>query len=197
MTSWTLCPQTLVELLDAFGRELFSEGASLYLFRHMLAAVQRWQPDFRPFMGRAWQLVVRWESLEPTVHRTPLPLVLFRAMVAVASLWGWHRFLGIMLLSYFGICRPLEPLNATRFDLLLPRDLIYESSDVCFLWHTAAKVQASWSWGYSTLKNFISGSGCSVGFHFQWIACWRAPLCWITIFVSTAVGCHTRCLGGP
>lgn len=128
-----LCPQTLVELLDAFGRELFSEGASLYLFRHLLAAVQRWQPDFRPFMGRAWQLVVRWESLEPTVHRTPLPLVLFRAMVAVASLWGWHRFLGIMLLSYFGICRPGEPLNATRFDLLLPRDLIYESSDVCFL----------------------------------------------------------------
>ena len=105
-----LCPQTLVELLDAFGRELFSEGASLYLFRHLLAAVQRWQPDFRPFMGRAWQLVVRWESLEPTVHRTPLPLVLFRAMVAVASLWGWHRFLGIMLLSYFGICRPGEPL---------------------------------------------------------------------------------------
>ena len=127
-----LCPQTLVELLDAFGRELFSEGASLYLFRHLLAAVQRWQPDFRPFMGRAWQLVVRWESLEPTVHRTPLPLVLFRAMVAVASLWGWHRFLG-MLLFYFGICRPGEPLNATRFDLLLPRDLIYESSDVCFL----------------------------------------------------------------
>ena len=77
-------------------------------------------------MGRAWQLVVRWESLEPVRHRTPLPLVLFRAMVSIASLWGWRRFLGIMLLSYFGICRPGEPLGATRFDLLLPRDLVYE-----------------------------------------------------------------------
>jgi len=38
-----------------------------------------------------------------------------------------------MLLSYFGICRPGEPLGATRFDLLLPRDLVYEQPDVCFL----------------------------------------------------------------
>ena len=128
-----VCPQTLVELLEAFGRDLFAEGASLYLYRHLLTAVQRWQPDFRPFMGRAWQLVVRWESLEPVRHRTPLPLVLFRAMVSIASLWGWRRFLGIMLLSYFGICRPGEPLGATRFDLLLPRDLVYEQPDVCFL----------------------------------------------------------------
>ena len=66
-----VCPQTLVELLEAFGRDLFAEGASLYLYRHLLTAVQRWQPDFRPFMGRAWQLVVRWESLEPVRHRTP------------------------------------------------------------------------------------------------------------------------------
>ena len=128
-----VCPQTLVELLEAFGRDLFAEGASLYLYRHLLTAVQRWQPDFRPFMSRAWQLVVRWESLDPVRHRTPLPLVLFRAMVSIASLWGWRRFLGIMLLSYFGICRPGEPLGATRFDLLLPRDLVYEQPDVCFL----------------------------------------------------------------
>ena len=128
-----LCPQTLVEMLEAFGRHLFASGDSIYLYRHLLTAVQRWQPDFRPFLGRAWQLILKWESLEPTVHRTPLPLVLFRAMVSVAAVWGWHRFLGIMLISFFGICRPGEPLSATRADLLLPRDLVYEQPDVCFL----------------------------------------------------------------
>ena len=126
-------PATLSELVEAFGLDLFSKGGSLYVLRHLITAIQRWNPQFRSQLGRCWQLVGRWESLEPVSHRVPLPLVIFRAMVSVAILWGWMRFAGIMVLTFGGICRPGEPLNAVRKDLLLPRDLVVENPDICYL----------------------------------------------------------------
>ena len=64
-------PDLLAELVECFGLDLYSRGGSLYLLRHLITAIQRWNPNFRPHLGRCWQLVCRWESLEPITHRVP------------------------------------------------------------------------------------------------------------------------------
>lgn len=54
-------------------------------------------------------------------------------MVVVSYFWGWHRFAGIMVLTYESISRPGEMLRATRSDLLLPEDLLVEDPGTMFV----------------------------------------------------------------
>ena len=132
--SWTKVAQALLGiLLEQFGYYLFESGQSLYLYRQILTFAQRRKPSVRLSLGSAWQIVSKWQSLEPTNHRTPLPLAIFRAMVATAIGLGWHRWAGIVVLAFEGITRPGEALRAVRSDLLLPRDLVFESDDTIFL----------------------------------------------------------------
>ncbi len=126
-------PATLCVLIEMYGRHLFSSGKSLYILRQLVTYAQREQPSLRGQLGSCWQLISRWHSLEPLRHRTPLPLIIFQAMVAVALLWKWTRWAGVTMLAFEGICRPGEPLKACRKDLLLPVDLVVEGVDVCYL----------------------------------------------------------------
>lgn len=126
-------PEVLCEMIEAFGYHLFEQGASIYLLRQLITFVQRCHPSFRAHLGRAWQLVSKWEALEPMKHRTPLPAVIYRAMVVVAISWGWFKFASILIIGFEGICRPGEPLAATRAELLLPADLIAEDPNSIYL----------------------------------------------------------------
>ena len=131
--SLTSCPQTLCEMVVAFGKFLFAEGRSLYLLRQLVTFLQRQNPDFRAHFGKVWQLIARWEHVEPLHHRTPLPYVIYQAMVALSLLWGWRKWAAITVLAFEAICRPGEALKGRRADLLLPRDLAVEQSDVVYL----------------------------------------------------------------
>ena len=50
-----------------------------------------------------------------------------------AILWGWRRFASIVGISFFGISRPGEPLNARRRHLILPADLLQEDFQTAYL----------------------------------------------------------------
>ena len=131
--SLSSCHPALGELLEQFGYYMFDAGLSIYLYRQLLTFVQRRAPQARHHLGKAWQVIIRWEAVEPTHHRTPLPLAIYRAMVATALGLGWLRWAGIVVLAFEGITRPGEALHAIRSDLLLPRDLIFESDDSVYL----------------------------------------------------------------
>ena len=60
------CPATLSELAKEFGFVLFEERHSLYMFRQLLTFLLRERPNMRPFLGGAWQLVSKWQRLEPS-----------------------------------------------------------------------------------------------------------------------------------
>ncbi len=124
---------TLCIMVENFGRALFEKGDSIYILRQLITLIQRWKPEFRSSLGKAWQLVSKWETLEPSGHRHPLPPAIFQAMVVVSYLWGWHRFAGIVVLTYESISRPGETLRATRSDLLLPSDLLVEDPSTMFV----------------------------------------------------------------
>lgn len=131
--SLILCPATLCILVERFGRDLFQKGDSIYVLRQLITLIQRWKPNFRQYLGKAWQLVSKWEDIEPSSHRNPLPPVVYQAMVSLAVLWNWPRVAALLVLTYEAICRPGEVLRATRADLLLPEDLVVEDPGTMFL----------------------------------------------------------------
>ena len=117
-------PRLLVELLIGYGHAAFREGISLMYFRQLLAHVQRENVAVRPYMLPAWQVVSKWELLEPTNHRPPMPEPLMAAMAALGWIWGWKRWTATLIFSFVGACRVGEVLHARRSHLLLPSDLL-------------------------------------------------------------------------
>ena len=122
--------QLFVELLVAFGFHLFHNGDALHTYRQILAHVQREHPVLRLFMPKAWSVVQKWEKVEPTVHRTPLPEPILLAMTTLALTWGWRRFAAVLIYSFFSVSRVGEVLRAKRSQALTPKDLLFESDTI-------------------------------------------------------------------
>ena len=123
-------PQLLATLLTSYAEVMFDAGASLHYYRQLLAHVQRTSPSVRPFLRPAWEAVTKWETLEPVSHRPPLPLPIFKAMIALAIAFPWHRWACATAIAFFGICRVGEALSAKRSDVFLPSDLLEEGSRI-------------------------------------------------------------------
>ena len=126
-------PVLLCNAIKEFGNVLYSEGAALYIYRHLAVFVQKTVFGVRPFMNVVWDNLHRWESLEPVTHRIPVPGSVLRALVSLAVCWKWPRFAATICLSFFGITRPGEVLKATRRDLLLPGDLLVGLQNPAYL----------------------------------------------------------------
>ncbi len=119
-------PLFLVHAVRRYGDLQFMKGGSLLYYRHLILTAQRKVPGAKQFMHIAWDLASRWESVEPTVHRTPVPLVMVQAMLAVAWNLGWKRWCGVTCIAFYGIARVGEVINCRRSDLLLPYDLMMQ-----------------------------------------------------------------------
>lgn len=126
-------PALLSLLVREFGRFLFVQGKSLYVLRHLVVLVQKQVLGSRAFMGVCWDLIQKWEELEPPIHRIPVPVSVVRAMTCISLHWGWRRFAGSVLSSFFAIMRPGEFLRAIRRDLVLPSDLLRNEEVPVFL----------------------------------------------------------------
>ena len=126
-------PETLSELMVLFGRQLYGDGHSLYVLRQLVTFVQRAHPSWKSRLGTTWQLIAKWEVLEPNNHRTPMPYVIYQALFVFGLLRGWLRWTGILCITFEGICRPGEVIKALRSDLLLPKDLVVENPEAVYL----------------------------------------------------------------
>ncbi|OLQ11504.1 hypothetical protein AK812_SmicGene4650 [Symbiodinium microadriaticum] len=135
------CANTAGELAKEFGYFLFSAKHPLYMYRQLLAYLQRERPMLRGHLAGAWQVVSKWERVEPIEHRSPVPHVLLRALVSLAVAWRWQRVAAVILIMFFGVARPGEVLQAARRDLLLPRDLETESATAFYLKVVAPKTR--------------------------------------------------------
>lgn len=118
-----LLPELLSLILASYGRHWYESGGSLFYYRHLLLFLQRKMPVCRGRIQAAWEVVTRWEILQPVEHRRPLPLKVLEAMVVVCTLWRWHRVSCVLLVAFHGCCRPGEVLRACRKDFVLPMDL--------------------------------------------------------------------------
>ena len=122
VSSFVVCPPLLAMALRVYGDHLYQTGGSLQNFRYTVVAAQRLSWGMKGQLGPAWEMVSRWEKLQPTVHRTPVPEILVRAMVALA--WGMNlrRWATVTLLAFYGLARIGEVIKTRRSSLLLPRD---------------------------------------------------------------------------
>ena len=131
-------PELQLVFLRAFGSWAYQEGHPMYLFRHLIVFCQQQFPGARHHVTPAWELLARWELVQPTRHRPPLPKILLDAFVGLALTWGWARWAATTMLAFHGACRVGEPLKALRQDLILPDEAGLEI-EVCFLNITAPK----------------------------------------------------------
>lgn len=117
-------PKTLVKLLVKFGAHSFRLGCPLHYFRQLVAHTQKLLPESKIYISEAWELVSKWEALEPAQHRAPLPQPILEAFISLALHWDWIRWAGAVALCFFGACRIGEVLKSRRRDLLTPDDLM-------------------------------------------------------------------------
>ena len=118
------CPPLLALVLRDYGDVLYKTGFPLASYRQLLAHAQKIFPLLRPHMGVAWNMVSRWEELQPISHRTPIPEALFRALVGMSHLLGWERWTAATMAIFFFVSRPGEVLKASRDKLLTPDDAL-------------------------------------------------------------------------
>jgi len=105
METFLTVPLFMVHALRRYGDLQFQSGSSLSYYRRLLLEAQRRVPNAKQYMSVAWDYATRWQNLEPTVHRQPLPLPVLKAMVSLAWMFGWRRWVGVTLLAFFGIGR--------------------------------------------------------------------------------------------
>ena len=112
---------------------LCKTGGSIHDFRHTILGAQRCFLSLKPWASQAWELVTRWEHVEPVQHRMPIPEPILKALVALAWLSGFFSFAAVTLLSFYGLGRIGEVLPVLRSDLLLPSDDWWNQSQAAFL----------------------------------------------------------------
>eukprot|EP00438_Fugacium_kawagutii_P026205 Skav223835 [mRNA] locus=scaffold1256:189550:193986:- [translate_table: standard] len=116
-------PGLLGSMLAAYGKHMFECGKALFNFRHLVVFVQREHPSVRGHLQKAWDTITRWEEIEPVEHRRPVPVAMLEAMACLAYCWGWPHVCCVLLIAFFGCCRPGEVLKACRGHLVFPADI--------------------------------------------------------------------------
>ena len=105
---------------------LFERGFPRYLFVYAITGMQEQFPQCRPSLGLAWQIDRKWQIHEPGQCRAVLPGIAVRAVCAVGTLWGWHFWVGVILLGFAAMLHPSEMVALTRKDLVFPRDVGFD-----------------------------------------------------------------------
>ena len=128
-----MVPSFLGLALRNYADLMYQQGGALSNLRHLLLGIQRWKHGARPYLHEAWSMVARWELECPVKHRTPIPEALMRAMCSLAWFYGWHSWVGITLIAFYGAGRLGEVIKCCREDLLLGTDLLEKPHRPCFL----------------------------------------------------------------
>eukprot|EP00435_Cladocopium_sp_Y103_P038785 s1447_g10.t1 len=115
-------PEKIAHWLTLYGQELFKTGKAYGIFAETINSVAAARPQIRKSLTQAWDYAFSWLADEPFGHHPALPASVLLALLSIALLWGWVLEAAILGLSWAGILRIGEALQATRGDLVLPRD---------------------------------------------------------------------------
>ena len=122
--------QALGWALRAYGLYCFEAGLPRYMYVYSITGAQEFNPACRPFLSPAWQIDKKWQIHEPGECRSVLPVTVVKAACCLGCLWGWLNFTGLFLLGFSAMLHPSEMMSLVRRDLILPSDVLYESSSL-------------------------------------------------------------------
>ena len=114
--------EQIAEALVAYGQYLFRSGQAYYKYSETINAIASLRPSIRRSLSRPWDLAFAWLTEEPSIHHRAMPKSILLAVMSVALLWGWATEAAIFGLTWTGLLRIGETLNAVRSDLVLPDD---------------------------------------------------------------------------
>jgi hypothetical protein len=117
-------PEVIASWLVAYGQELYRTGKAYGIYAETVNSVASARPQIRKQLTLAWDYAYSWISDEPFGHHPALPASVLLALVSIAILWGWATEAAVFGLAWSGILRIGEVLQATRADLILPRDAV-------------------------------------------------------------------------
>ena len=108
--------------LVEYGKQMFYAGKSYGRYAETINAVAQRRPLFKKQLTKAWDLAFAWVADEPHAHHPAMPASILVSLVTIALLWGWPREAAIIMMTWTGVMRIGEVLNAKRKDLVLPQD---------------------------------------------------------------------------
>lgn len=117
-----LDPEEVCKWLVQYGRELFVAGKSYSRYSETINAIGSSRPIVKRHLTAAWDLAFAWLQDEPHQHHPALPLSVLVSIITVCLLWGWPAEAAIFALTWNGLLRIGEVLDACRQDLILPSD---------------------------------------------------------------------------
>lgn len=114
--------EEICKWLVRYGRELFAAGNSYSRYSETINAIRSSRPIVKRHLTEAWDLAFAWLQDEPHQHHPALPLSILISVVTVCLLWGWPVEGAIFAMTWNGLLRIGEVLDACRKDLILPSD---------------------------------------------------------------------------
>eukprot|EP00435_Cladocopium_sp_Y103_P038928 s550_g10.t1 len=108
--------------LVCYGREMYGAGKSYNQYSETVNCIAMLRPLLRKQLTPAWDFAFSWLSEEPHVHHPALPVSVLLAMMTIALSWGWIYEACVLGLTWAGVLRIGEVLQAFRRDLVLPQD---------------------------------------------------------------------------
>ena len=114
--------EEICKWLVRYGRELFAAGKSYSRYSETINAIGSSRPIVKRHLTEAWDLAFAWLQDEPHQHHPALPLSILVSIVTVCLLWGWPVEGAIFAMTWNGLLRIGEVLDACRRDLILPTD---------------------------------------------------------------------------
>ena len=108
--------------LVAYGREMYSAGKAYGQFAETINSVSMMKPLIKRQLTPAWDLCFAWLADEPFSHHPAMPASVLLGMLSVALMWGWPLVAGVLGLTWAGVLRIGEVLQASRSNLILPGD---------------------------------------------------------------------------
>ena len=119
-----LDPEEISGLLVEYGKQLHSAGRSYAIFAETINAVVTARPLLKRQVVEAWNLAYAWLVDEPYDHHPALPIGVLTALVTLALCWGWPVEAAIISMTWAGVLRIGEVMQAVRNDLVLPQDSV-------------------------------------------------------------------------
>ena len=153
-------PQLTI-LAGEYGFSLYEKQRPQADLRDLLLGIQDLHGYARPALVDPWKVVRTWERLEPGEIRTPMPVLVLRALKAVALGWRWYRVALLLHIAYFALLRPGEVCALKRSDILLREsaqgvEMLIRMERVKSWSRGArsqyAKVDASQCWSFATVS---------------------------------------------
>eukprot|EP00435_Cladocopium_sp_Y103_P017362 s4386_g4.t1 len=115
-------PEKICNWLVSYGKELYKSGKAYGIFAETINSVGAARPILKKQLTLAWDLAFSWIAGEPYGHHPAMPASVLLGLLSIALLWGWLTEAAILGMTWAGILRIGEALQACRRDLVLPRD---------------------------------------------------------------------------